>query len=76
METNNKELENRIRKGIAYFRDIKPSKWNYSNTVHLKLLLELMEKYINGGEEKPTSYEAAKEVFETEEGRQLNQEPA
>lgn len=75
----NEEIKNRILKGIAYFRDINPSKWNEAHTLHAKTLHRLMESYLNGEEvvikdldEKPRNLvtfveataEKAKEIFE------------
>lgn len=66
------ELEERIRKGLTYFRDIKPSKWNPGHTAHLHVFLELVERYVNSVNSKKIETEedfnqAVQEIFNENE---------
>lgn len=45
--SKNAELKQRILKGIKHFENIKPSQANEAQWVHVKILLKLMEMYIN-----------------------------
>jgi len=64
-------MDNKLRivKGLAYFRNIKPSEANASHWFHLKVFLDLVEKEVFGEkkEEKintaKTQEELVEEVF-------------
>ena len=60
-------LEKRLKKGIEYFRGIKPSEFNIAHFTHFKFFLGLVEKYMKG-KEKKTIVEEAKEIFEINNG--------
>lgn len=45
--------KNRIIKGIQYFKEIPPSKWNAPTFLLAKKLHILMEEYLTGGEQQP-----------------------
>lgn len=53
--------EERIRKGIEYFRGIKPSSFNAAHALHLKYFLDLVEEHLD--KRDPDLYETAQQIF-------------
>jgi hypothetical protein len=45
------ELKPRLLKGLHYFWNISPAKWNATHVVHLHEYLKLLDKYLNGKRE-------------------------
>jgi hypothetical protein len=61
------ELKPRLLKGLHYFWNISPAKWNVTHVVHLHEYLKLLDQYLNGKREltvENMTLEEAKKVFE------------
>ena len=61
------DKKNRILKGIQYFKDIPPSKWNVVDIAWAKKLHILVEEYLTGGEQKSLE-ETAKDNMDLKTG--------
>lgn len=68
MDISRLDLQNRLLKGITYFKGIKPSEFNPGHYAHFKVFLTLVEEFINGQPvKKPVTVEEAKKIFEVQE---------